>query len=96
MQSTFKSSSVFESSNHDYEVNTRITYAMRTIGVGLRGIKTFCSVIDLPPPVSQKSYDRILNIKSTSSIVAVVSMNKVAKEIAAYETKKFVLVLMER
>ncbi|GFW03385.1 uncharacterized protein TNCV_4939181 [Trichonephila clavipes] len=90
MQSTFKSSPVFESSNHDYEINTLITYAMRTLGVGLRGIKTFCSVMDLPPPVSQKSYDRILNnIKSASSIVAVASMNKVAKEeIAASETNE--------
>ncbi|GFW16830.1 uncharacterized protein TNCV_2759581 [Trichonephila clavipes] len=90
MQSTFKSSPVFESSNHDYEINTRITYAMRTLGVGLRGIKTFCSVMDLPPPVSQKSYDRILNnIKSASFIVAVASMNKAAKEeIAASETNE--------
>ncbi|GFX25356.1 uncharacterized protein TNCV_1275161 [Trichonephila clavipes] len=90
MQSTFKSSPVFESSNHGYEINTRITYAMRTLGVGLRGIKTFCSVMDLPPPVSQKSYDRILNnIKSASSIVAVASMNKAAKEdIAASETNE--------
>ncbi|GFR13671.1 hypothetical protein TNCT_464981 [Trichonephila clavata] len=36
MQSTFKSSPVFESSNHDYEINTRITYAMRTLGVCYR------------------------------------------------------------
>ncbi|GFX34964.1 uncharacterized protein TNCV_2329041 [Trichonephila clavipes] len=90
MHSTFKSSPVFESSNHDYEINTRITYAIRTLGVGLRGIKTFCSVMDLPPPVSQKSYDRILNnIKSASFIVAVASMNKAAKEeIAASETNE--------
>ncbi|GFR04379.1 hypothetical protein TNCT_157711 [Trichonephila clavata] len=33
MQSTFKSSPVFESSNPDYEINTRITYAMRTLGL---------------------------------------------------------------
>ncbi|GFY17577.1 uncharacterized protein TNCV_3519321 [Trichonephila clavipes] len=58
--------------------------------VGLRGIKTFCSVMDLPPPVSQKSHDRILNnIKSASSIVAVASMNKAAKEeIAASEANE--------
>ncbi|GFY08345.1 uncharacterized protein TNCV_1357511 [Trichonephila clavipes] len=57
--------------------------------VGLRGIKTFCSVMNLPPPVSQKSYDRILNnIKSASSIVAVALMNKAAKEIAASETNE--------
>ncbi|GFT77769.1 uncharacterized protein TNCV_7891 [Trichonephila clavipes] len=90
MQSTFKSSPEFESSNHDYEINTRITYSMRTLGVGLRGIKTFCSVMDLQPPVSQKSYDRVLNnIKSASSIVVVASMNKAAKEeIAASETNE--------
>ncbi|GFR25888.1 uncharacterized protein TNCT_649371 [Trichonephila clavata] len=89
-QSTFKSSPVFESSNHDYEINIRITYAMRTLGVGLRGTKTFCSVMDLPPPVSQKTYDRIFNnIKSAGSIVAVSSMNKAAKqEIAASETNE--------
>ncbi|GFX95303.1 hypothetical protein TNCV_848931 [Trichonephila clavipes] len=70
---------------------------MRTLGVGLRGIKTFCSVMDLPPPVSQKSYDRILNnIKSASSIVAVASMNKAAKEELQHPKQmKFVLVVME-
>ncbi|GFX51449.1 hypothetical protein TNCV_3103821 [Trichonephila clavipes] len=46
--------------------------------------------MDFPPPVSQKSYDRILNnIKSDGSIVAVASMNKAAKEeIAASETNE--------
>ncbi|GFT63808.1 uncharacterized protein TNCV_1713781 [Trichonephila clavipes] len=46
--------------------------------------------MDLPPPVSQKSYDRILNnIKSASFIVAVASMNKASKEeIAASETNE--------
>ncbi|GFR31900.1 hypothetical protein TNCT_231231, partial [Trichonephila clavata] len=39
MQSTFKSSPVFESSNHDYEINTRITYAMRTLGDSTLDIK---------------------------------------------------------
>ncbi|GFU53645.1 uncharacterized protein TNCV_2093871 [Trichonephila clavipes] len=46
--------------------------------------------MDLPPPVLQKSYDRILNnIKSASFIVAVASMNKAAKEeIATSETNE--------
>ncbi|GFX87165.1 uncharacterized protein TNCV_4077521 [Trichonephila clavipes] len=90
MQSTFKSSPVFESSNHDYEINTRITYAMRTLGIGLRGIKTSCSVMDLPPLVSQKFYDRILNnVKPASFIVVVASMNKAVKEeITASETNE--------
>ncbi|GFY75354.1 uncharacterized protein TNIN_369311 [Trichonephila inaurata madagascariensis] len=89
-QSTFKSSPVFESSNHDYEISFRITYTMHTLGVGLHGIKIFCSVMDLPPPFSQKSYDRILsNIKSAIYIVVVASMNKAAKEeISASETNE--------
>ncbi|GFU28601.1 uncharacterized protein TNCV_468081 [Trichonephila clavipes] len=49
---TFKSSSVIASSK-DYEVNTRITYAMRTVGLGFCGIKNFCTAMDLPSPVSQ-------------------------------------------
>ncbi|GFX00724.1 hypothetical protein TNCV_4576911 [Trichonephila clavipes] len=56
---TFKSSSVIASSK-DYEVNTLITYAMCTVGLGFCGIKNFFTAMDLPPPVSQKSYERIL------------------------------------
>ncbi|GFV73945.1 uncharacterized protein TNCV_1190261 [Trichonephila clavipes] len=48
---TFKTSSVIASSK-DYEVNTRITYAMRTVGLGFWGIKNFCRAMDSPPPVS--------------------------------------------
>ncbi|GFR18742.1 uncharacterized protein TNCT_307251 [Trichonephila clavata] len=57
--STFKSSAVI-ASGKDYEVNTRITYAMRTLGQGFCGIKHFCTAMDLPPPVSQKAYEKIL------------------------------------
>lgn len=88
--STFKSSPVLKSSNHDYEVNVRIIYAMRTLGLGLYGIKNFCTAMDMPQPVSQKSYDRILkNIKAASSEVAVSSMKKAAnEEILASETNE--------
>lgn len=79
--STFKSSPLLKSSCHDYEVNVRIIYAMRTVGLGLQGIKNFCTAMDMPQPVSQKSYDRILNkIKAASSEVAVNSMKKAANE----------------
>lgn len=79
--STFKSSPVLKSSNHDYEVNVRIIYAMRTVGLGLQGIKNFCTAMDMPQPVSQRPYDRILkNIKYASSEVAVNSMKKAANE----------------
>ncbi|GFX15046.1 uncharacterized protein TNCV_4898141 [Trichonephila clavipes] len=77
---TFKSSSVIASSK-DYEINTRITYAMRTVGLGFCGIKNFCTAIDLPSPVSQKSYERIMRkINLASREVADDSMKNAAKE----------------
>ncbi|GFW14790.1 uncharacterized protein TNCV_1562531 [Trichonephila clavipes] len=77
---TFKSSSAIASSK-DYEVNTRITYAMRTVGLGFCGIKNFCTAMDLPPPVSQKSYERIQRkINLASREVADDSMKNAAKE----------------
>ncbi|GFU68337.1 uncharacterized protein TNCV_1534571 [Trichonephila clavipes] len=77
---TFKSSSVISSSK-DYEVNTRITYAMRAVELGFCGIKNFCTAMDLPPPVSQKSYERILRkINLASHEVADDSMKNAAKE----------------
>ncbi|GFR32920.1 uncharacterized protein TNCT_94331 [Trichonephila clavata] len=78
--STFKSSPVI-ASGKDYEVNTRITYAMRTVGQGFCGIKHFCTAMDLPPPVSQKAYEKILRkINLASCEVADDSMKNAAKE----------------
>ncbi|GFR22375.1 uncharacterized protein TNCT_195511 [Trichonephila clavata] len=78
--STFKSSPVI-TSGKDYEVNTRITYAMRTVGQGFCGIKHFCTTMDLPPPVSQKAYEKILRkINLASCVVADNSMKNAAKE----------------
>ncbi|GFU66313.1 uncharacterized protein TNCV_3642361 [Trichonephila clavipes] len=76
---TFKSSSVIASSK-DCEANARITYAMRTVGLGFCGIKNFPTAMDLPPPVSQKSYERILRkINLASREVAEDSMKNAAK-----------------
>ncbi|GFU48623.1 uncharacterized protein TNCV_1439921 [Trichonephila clavipes] len=77
---TFKSSSVIASSK-DYEVNTRITYAMRTVGLGFCGIKNFCTAMDLPSPVSQKSYEKIMRKINLASLeVADDSMKNAAKK----------------
>ncbi|GFR03944.1 uncharacterized protein TNCT_20101 [Trichonephila clavata] len=78
--STFKSSPII-ASGKDYEVNTRITYAMRTVGQGFCGIKHFCTAMDLPPPVSQKAYEKIpRKINLASCEVADDSMKNAAKE----------------
>ncbi|GFX35094.1 uncharacterized protein TNCV_2330341 [Trichonephila clavipes] len=56
---------------------------MRTVGLGFCGIKNFCTAMDLPPPVSQKLYERILCVWKTnlaSREVADDSMKNAAKE----------------
>ena len=44
-----------------YEINRRLTFAMRMLGIGLSGIKKFCGLMDLPSPVTQSSYDKIVD-----------------------------------
>lgn len=57
------------------EVNTRLIYAMRALGQGFLGCKTFCVIMDLPPPVNHESYSKIVkNIKNISTVTAKNSM----------------------
>ena len=42
------------------DVNRRFTLAMRSIGKGHAESATFCGIMDLPKPVTQKSYDKIV------------------------------------
>ncbi|EFN70291.1 hypothetical protein EAG_00362, partial [Camponotus floridanus] len=44
-----------------YEVNTRMIFAMRLLGIGINGIKKFCAFMDLPKPVFQVTYDKIIS-----------------------------------
>lgn len=45
-----------------YDVNRRIVFAFRLLGIGLAGIDKFCGIMDLPKPVFQSFYDRIVNV----------------------------------
>ena len=42
-----------------YDINIRTVYAMRRCGVGLHGITKFCGLLNIPPPLTQYSYDII-------------------------------------
>ncbi|GFV21793.1 uncharacterized protein TNCV_1056391 [Trichonephila clavipes] len=54
---------------------------MRYIGQGLSSLETFCSLMCLPNPVSQKAYDRInAKIADISVALANASMKKAAAE----------------
>ncbi|GFT26592.1 uncharacterized protein TNCV_3604191 [Trichonephila clavipes] len=63
------------------EINRRSVLAMRYIGQGLSSLETFCSLMCLPNPVSQKAYDRInAKIADISEALANASMKKAAAE----------------
>ncbi|GFT23004.1 hypothetical protein NPIL_224171 [Nephila pilipes] len=87
---SFKCSPVFESYSYDCEINTSIIYDMLPVGIGLCGIKTFCTGRDLSSPVSQSSCNRVLNnVKSDSSFLADDLMKKaVIEEITASKTNE--------
>lgn len=64
-----------------YEVNSRITLAMRLLGIGHAGLQIFCGIMDLHPPVHKSFYYEICKkICEASSTVADYCMRKAANE----------------
>jgi len=54
-----------------YEINRRIVFAMRILGVDYDGIRKFCGIMDLPKMFSKKVYyDVICNVLCASKAVA--------------------------
>ncbi|KYN01367.1 hypothetical protein ALC62_07840 [Cyphomyrmex costatus] len=53
--------------NSAYDINRRITFAMRLIGIGMQGINKFCAFMCLPNPVYQKAYDDIVKCIATGT-----------------------------
>ena len=45
---------------HSYEINRRFILAMRVIGVGFKGAKKCCSLMDFPPFLCKSTYCMIL------------------------------------
>ncbi|GFV38461.1 uncharacterized protein TNCV_4393421 [Trichonephila clavipes] len=66
-----------------YEVNTRLAYAMRSVGKGEAAEKVFCGVMNLPPPPKQ-FYESLHALNNATEKVAQVSM-----ALAAAETLSF-------
>ncbi|GFV89151.1 uncharacterized protein TNCV_4913501 [Trichonephila clavipes] len=61
------------------EINRRSVLVMRYISQGLSSLETFCFLMCLPNPVSQKAYDRInAKIADVSEALANASMKKAA------------------
>jgi len=69
--------------NNAYEINRRMIFAMRLIGVGLNGIIKFCAFMDLPRPIFQSFYDRVLR----SLVVATSAVREISCKKAAVQEK---------
>jgi hypothetical protein len=79
--SSTRNSAMLGEKKNTPEINSRFIYSMRTIGKGLSGAKTFCGVMDLPPPITLNAYNSIIkHVKEASSIVAKNSMDAAVKE----------------
>ncbi|GFW74484.1 uncharacterized protein TNCV_2413831 [Trichonephila clavipes] len=86
----YKDSSASEDLNKElpantkvYEVNTRLAYAMRSVGKGEAAAKVFCGVMNLPPP-PKRFYESLHALNNATEKVAKVSM-----ALAAAETLSF-------
>ena len=70
---TSKSVAVMEKSNgmKTFDVNIRTVYAMRSIGVGYVGLEKICGLLDMPKPMTPKSFDNLANrIREAVKVIA--------------------------
>lgn len=70
-----------------YEINRRIVFSMRLLGVGLNGLMKFCAFMDLPRPIFQSFYDRIIN----SILIATKAVSAMSQKKAALEEQRISL-----
>lgn len=77
----FKNSKKIGENNKISEINYRYIYAIRSIGLGYAAMKLFCGIMDLPQPVSKKSYNAAIKVlQKCSASVAEKSMIAAASE----------------
>ena len=63
----------------DFEINRKFVFVMRLIGVGIRGIKLFCSMMDLSHDFSNHKYYGVLrNIKIAMKTVYDIVLQRAA------------------
>lgn len=67
--------------NTGYEINRRIVFVMRLLGVGMNGLNLFCSLMDMTSNFSKTTYYRLLeNVKIGTKAVSLICIEKAGKE----------------
>ena len=68
-------------SNKSFEINRRIVFVMRLLGIGLQGINLFCGMMDLGQGIANSTYYACLeNALTAAKATADVLLGKAAKE----------------
>ncbi|GFU76611.1 uncharacterized protein TNCV_1272601 [Trichonephila clavipes] len=81
MQKKLNSCELIGAKKNIPEINRRSVLAMRCIGQGLSALNTFCTIMSLPKPVSQKAYHSInIRIADECETLANASMSDAALE----------------
>ena len=76
------SSPTIKKSGKGLNANTRSVYAMRSCGLGYNALEKFCGLMNLPPPVSKKNYQKLSHkIRDTAKTVAEASMSAAIEEV---------------
>jgi len=68
-------------SGKGYDINRRSVYGFRALGNGHAGIQKFMSLMDMPRPMAQSTYDKIVtSMTAVSKSIAEESMKEAVKE----------------
>lgn len=67
--------------NKGFEINRRMVFIMRLLGVGYYGINLFCSLMDIASSFGKTSYYKILeNVQIATKAVADICFKKPARK----------------
>ena len=76
------------SSVRGFDVNKRFFYATCSCGIGLAGMETFCTLMNMPPPSTRKNYCKQgSKIEKAVVSVAEIVMLAAATEVCLYYQK---------
>ncbi|GBM89541.1 hypothetical protein AVEN_259325-1 [Araneus ventricosus] len=64
---------------------------MHSVGQGIEGLKMFCGIMDLIPPVLQKQYEKICKIINDASKNMTIESHAVNEEVAAAESTDIII-----
>ena len=74
-----------------FDINKRTAYTMRVLGHGHSGIEKFTSLLNMPKPMTQNNYDKIiLKIYNVTKTVAEETMSDAATDIR----EKYIVIML--